>query len=354
MKEFLKPYVLKLTLMVNVVFLIWHITLLAVFTEQQIWFMAGFNIFSVCIYSWTLYLLRHHETRGVIRMMYIELMLHMIVSVVCMGRYFGFLEYAFGILPIIMFDDYIAEKDRKQRSSIIMVLSVVVCYLGLSIWTMLEAPLYHFSSDTMGVVFRIANGTATVTMVGVYFLMFTHMVLGFEKELIRDASYDNLTGLANRRVFYEHREQLQKVENYCVFMLDVDNFKSINDTYGHDFGDKVLETMGELLEEWKHECDKLLALRWGGEEFVVIYCDPKLSREEKIIKMELLRRRVEQETVMVSGREMHFTVTIGASSEGEDDDVDALIALADSRMYLGKRQGKNRLIYTHDEWRKML
>lgn len=351
MKDYLKPYVLKLTLLVNIIFLIWHVTLLCVFGYEKVWILAGFNVFSLCVYIRTLFALRRHHTRGVIRMMYVELLLHMLISVICMGWECGFQEYAFGILPIIMFGDYIEDANRLRRSSIAMVVSVALCYLGLSIWTSTHVPLYAFATETGTKLFAIINGSATMFAVSAYFLVFTHMVLGFERGLIHDASYDSLTGLANRRVLYEYRNQIQQVDDYCVFMIDVDNFKRINDTYGHDVGDQVLESIGGLLTECKYKLEKFLPVRWGGEEFVVVYCDTELDREAKIRQMEQVRHRISELRVAVDDGEVCFTATIGAATAGEDETIDGLIAVADSRMYYGKGHGKDCLIYTHDKWR---
>ena len=95
MKDYLKPYVMKLTVVVNIIFLIWHVTLLLVFGAERVWPMMAFNVFSLCVYIRTMFMLRRHHTRGVIRMMYVELMLQMLISVICMGWDLGFQEYAF-------------------------------------------------------------------------------------------------------------------------------------------------------------------------------------------------------------------------------------------------------------------
>lgn len=353
MKDYLKPYVLKLTVLVNIIFLVWHATLMCVFGYEKVWVLAGFNVFSLCIYVRTLFALRRHHTRGVIRLMYVELLFHMLISVICMGWDCGFQEYAFGILPIIMFGDYIEDANRLRRSSIVMVVSVALCYVGLSVWTSTHAPLYAFTTEAGTRLFGIINGGATMFMLVAYFLVFTNMVLGFERGLIHDASYDPLTGLANRRVLYENRERLQETDNYCVFMLDVDNFKYINDTYGHDNGDRVLEAIGRMLTEYRFTLKKFLPLRWGGEEFVVVYCDNSLSREEKIRQMESIRQQISELRVTVPDGEIQFTVTVGAAAAGEDETIDGLIAVADSRMYYGKKHGKDCLVFTHDEWRNI-
>ena len=154
-------------------------------------------------------------------------------------------------------------------------------------------------------------------------------------------------------MLYENRERLQETDNYCVFMLDVDNFKYINDTYGHDVGDRVLEAIGRMLTEYRFALKKFLPLRWGGEEFVVVYCDSSLSREDMIRQMESIRQQISELRVAVPDDEIQFTVTVGAAAAGEDETIDGLIAVADSRMYYGKKHGKDCLVFTHDEWRNI-
>lgn len=350
MKEYLKPYVLKLTFVTNILFLIWHAVLLCVFGYKQLWILAVFNVFSLGVYFRALFALRRHQTQGVIRLMYVELLFHMLISVICMGWNCGFQEYAFGILPIIMFGDYIEDSKRVRYHSIAMTMSVAFCYLGLSIWTSVNPPIYTFSTDEGTKLFSIINGSATMFAVSAYFLIFTRMILGFERGLIHDANYDLLTGLANRRSMYEYRKKLRNAD-YCVFMIDIDNFKQINDTYGHDAGDLVLETVGELLAKCKLRMENFLPVRWGGEEFVAVYYDEHLGREEKLRHMECIRQQIGAICVRLDDKEIYFTATIGAAASGEEDTIDELIALADSRMYYGKTHGKDCLVFTHDEWR---
>lgn len=353
MRNDLKPSVLKLTFVVDVIFLVWHTLLLCVFGYSRVWILAGFNVFSICVYIRALLALRRHQPRGVLWMMYVELMFHMMISVICMGWDCGFQEYAFGIVPIIIFGEYIEAENRLSSRSIVKAMSVGMCYLGLNIWTNTHAPLYGFATEKVTRLFGMVNGSAAVFAVSVYFLLFTRMVLGFERELIHDASYDSLTGLANRRVLYEYVERLEKSTDYCVFMIDIDDFKTVNDTFGHDAGDQVLEAVGELLTECKYKLNHFSPHRWGGEEFVVIYYDASLAREEKIRQMECIRQRIGELRVAADGSDICFTATVGASVSGEEKTIDGLISLADSRMYYGKRHGKNCLVYTHDEWRSV-
>lgn len=353
MRNDLKPSVLRLTFVVDVIFLVWHTLLLFVFGYSGVWILAGVNVFSVCVYIYTLLALKRRRPCGVLWMMYVELMFHMIISVLCMGWDCGFQEYAFGIVPIMIFGEYIEAENQLSGRSLAKVMSVGVCYLLLNIWTHTHEPFYGFATEKGTQLFGMINGSAAVFAVSVYFLLFTRMVLGFERGLIHDASYDSLTGLANRRVLYEYAGRLEENADYCVFMIDIDNFKVVNDTYGHDVGDRVLEAIGELLTECKYKLNHFSPHRWGGEEFVVIYSDAAMARGEKIRQMERIRQRIGELCVVADGDDVRFTATVGAAVSGEEKTIDGLISLADSRMYYGKRQGKNCLVYTHDEWRNI-
>ena len=351
MKDYLKPYILKLTFLINSLFLVWHAMLLGIFFYERMWILVAFNVFSLCIYIRTMFALKVHQPHGVIRLMYVELLFHMLISVGTMGWDCGFQEYAFGILPVIMLGDYIEENGRFRISSVARVVSVALSYLALGIWTSVKEPIYTFPTEAGTRLFGIINGSVTVIAVSAYFLLFTRMVLGYERGLIHEASYDPLTGLANRRVLYDSENRLKQTEDVCVFMIDVDNFKSINDRYGHEAGDRVLKAVGELLMSNKYKMNEFLPIRWGGEEFVVIYADDALGRGEKIRQLDHIREQISELRVRTDEKEITFTVTVGASTAGEDKTIDGLIALADSRMYYGKNHGKNCLVFTHDEWR---
>ena len=162
MKDYLKTHVLKLTFLINMLFLLWHAVLLAVFGYEEIWIMTCFNVFSVLVYIHTLLALRKHRTRGVIQMMYVELLFHMIISVTCMGWECGFQEYAFGILPIVILGDYIEDNSKLRFRSFAMAGSVAASYLLLDIWSNTHAPLYLFKSPEGTRLFGIINGTATI------------------------------------------------------------------------------------------------------------------------------------------------------------------------------------------------
>ncbi len=168
-----------------------------------------------------------------------------------------------------------------------------------------------------------------------------------DAELIRYASQDSLTGIANRRVIWErglHQFAELKRANVplAVMMIDVDHFKSINDRWGHDVGDRMLVSVTQLLKS-NIRGDDLLA-RVGGEEFMVLLRDV----DERVVgeAAERLRKAIDNEYVPLSSREScHCTISIGycVATPLEASWKDVVIA-ADRALYAAKRAGRNRIV----------
>ncbi len=163
--------------------------------------------------------------------------------------------------------------------------------------------------------------------------------------LREQANTDPLTKLANRRNFFTmvstilaqmHRQN----EHFSVVMLDIDHFKRINDTYGHQAGDFVLVELAEVLSGAIREGD--LLARMGGEEFVV--ASPYTNRLAAIVLSERLRKSVEDKKFLFEGNQIPVTISLGVASKTKStDDIDKLIAVADSRLYMAKEKGRNRI-----------
>jgi diguanylate cyclase (GGDEF)-like protein len=164
---------------------------------------------------------------------------------------------------------------------------------------------------------------------------------------------DDLTGLANNRAFREliEREAARASRfdlDLSLLILDLDNFKAVNDTYGHPQGDAALRMIGRVLREESRGIDQ--PARYGGEEFVVAL--PETDAQGALELAERVRERIENASVaLVDGDgAMNVTASIGlATLSGEDVDVRALIGAADAALYEAKRTGKNRVVVAASE-----
>lgn len=159
---------------------------------------------------------------------------------------------------------------------------------------------------------------------------------------------DQLTGLHNRRYMARHLDNLlaqsQKSGKQLAFVImDIDFFKSVNDTHGHDIGDEVLREFARRIAANVRGID--LACRYGGEEFVVVMPDTDVAYAYAVA--ERLRRSIETTPIEISrapGR-LSITISIGiAGSDGEGDTAEALLHRADQALYRAKKSGRNRVV----------
>ena len=164
---------------------------------------------------------------------------------------------------------------------------------------------------------------------------------------IAQAVTDDLTGLYNRRYFDRHLNVLlgkaqEQERNLAVMILDIDHFKSVNDTYGHDVGDVVLREFSARVKRNIRGVD--LACRFGGEEFVVLMPDTDVSNAEMIA--ERVRQSIGEKPFEIkSQRPLTVTVSVGVSlNESMADTPESLIKRADLALYRAKREGRNRVI----------
>lgn len=175
-----------------------------------------------------------------------------------------------------------------------------------------------------------------VALVLVVFLLYVE-----RKRLRIISSTDSLTGLANRRTVtavLEH--ELQRFSRYStplsVMILDIDDFKSMNDTYGHEEGDRVLRTMSAVMKDTLRATDTVG--RWGGEEFIVIL--QNTPYESAMVAANKLRAAIARGPV---SEKRAVTVSVGVASAGSNESMDSLVGRADTAMYHAKKTGKNRV-----------
>lgn len=185
------------------------------------------------------------------------------------------------------------------------------------------------------------------------------LVIALLERAYRLAYHDELTGLSGRRAFNAAIGELS--EHYCIAMVDVDHFKSFNDTFGHDTGDQVLRKVAARLGEVRAGGT---AFRCGGEEFAIVF--PACDLNDALAEAEELRRRIERDVFVVRGpdrshrkrserraasrrarRRQSFatnvTVSIGVADCTRTNDPEQVVALADRALYVAKNSGRNRV-----------
>lgn len=157
---------------------------------------------------------------------------------------------------------------------------------------------------------------------------------------------DHLTGLSQRRPFFERlEEELERANSrratLSVALMDVDEFKKFNDTFGHLAGDRALQLLAARLRKSVRASD--LVARYGGEEFVVAF--PRMDVERAVRRAEELRSELAEVPIPAGGSPRHLTLSMGVASWPADGETfDEVLAKADSRLYEAKSRGRNQVV----------
>lgn len=166
------------------------------------------------------------------------------------------------------------------------------------------------------------------------------------KELAEElANKDELTGLKNRRAFFEQSNQVFKQalrfkHPLSVLMMDIDHFKRINDNYGHAVGDKALKVIAQNLHNMTREID--IVARMGGEEFAFVL--PETGCEEAVNLAERLRLKIESTIIVHNDKQFQVTVSFGVySCLIENETLDSMLTKADDALYIAKKKGRNQI-----------
>ena len=165
---------------------------------------------------------------------------------------------------------------------------------------------------------------------------------------LEDSHHDRLTGLKNRMGFYydfakKYREYLipEAGKTMSVFICDIDKFKRVNDTYGHNAGDDVLVFTSHLIDSFCKDTD--CSYRWGGEEFVMVMRDTDL--EGAVKKAEEIRVKLMDSDIEADGNTIRCTLSFGCALFDPSKSIEENISKADERLYTAKETGRNKVCW---------
>ena len=182
-----------------------------------------------------------------------------------------------------------------------------------------------------------------VTIVTIIFILL--MCLAYTINKIREyINYDSLTHLLNRKTLNATYTSIQKRADktnstFCVMILDLDDFKHVNDTYGHACGDEVLKQVAKIIMHSISSMD--YAFRWGGEEILILF---NTNANYAYNSSERIRKTIEKNSINCNGTEIKITATLGLSVYRQGMSFQDMFTIADENLYKGKRQGKNTII----------
>ncbi|MGE4319168.1 MAG: GGDEF domain-containing protein [Deferribacterales bacterium] len=156
---------------------------------------------------------------------------------------------------------------------------------------------------------------------------------------------DHMTGLFNRKYMdLKLNEEMERFKRqgqpFCIVMADIDKFKSVNDTYGHQVGDQVLKHMAKLIQENIRKTD--FAFRYGGEEFMIILVNADVRNAVHV--SEQIRKKLEATNFSLKDLSFNVTASFGVAQFQPNDTPESCIKLADSRLYTAKQTGRNKIV----------
>ena len=280
----------------------------------------------------------------------IMLLLGAIVPTFMFGWDLGFQYLLYTALLLLLFNSRLGTPQKRLFCLIALVLVILleVCIHG---------PLSGVLNDRIiagSIQIILGNEIFFVLSISAIGLVIAEVSLDSEHELVMynaklkdDAGTDPLTGLANRR---NMREQLAGIAALTgtadsrivtVAMGDIDFFKKVNDTYGHDAGDLILRDISDLLVAFMG--DRGLVSRWGGEEFLLVFID--LNGDEVFTELDTFLHRLAKRSFDFKGTDISVTMTFGVSEYDAGPDFTKTIKEADEKLYLGKQSGRNRAIF---------
>lgn len=353
-----------------------HLTFLILFGMFKVDLLAKVNIGSVIFYI-TGGLLSVIKLTGKsatvwISVIFAEIVLHAVLCTLIVGVDTCYVLYPIISLPICVCYLFLYTDRKHFKRSVIILVILTFLLTGASVAI---AEFYGGSlpldilvlTRKEKMVLRTVNILyTTVTLFGFTLLFYIEMTNMMNKlrasteKLQYTATHDALTGLTNRRSFWEYFEDLcRDGKHYNIAMGDLDSFKKINDTYGHGCGDLVLRSVADIINNSTKENE--IACRWGGEEVVVVFIG---ERSNALERLEKIRTDIESLSLNYEGLNINVTMTFGfadsdelnrAVSEGtaeielndsteilsKHSGVESLISMVDKRLYFGKGSGKN-------------
>ena len=291
----------------------------------------------------------HHEIRSSFWPLIFLLLIGAVLPALLLGWNLGFQNLLYSILLLLLFNPRLELRTKRLTGVIAFaILSVLALFTNLYNGTVISAENPSFATTLLYLNEIVFLGC--ICVVGLTFSGISqeaeHRLFLYNEKLKAVAGTDPLTGLMNRR---STKTRLQEIaENYkrdnvvvTVAIGDIDFFKNVNDTYGHDAGDFVLTEVGALLQDYMKE--RGFAARWGGEEFLFIFSG--FNGDEATLSLDKLRTEIASKEFIYKDQSIPICMTFGVAEYDASPSFDETINEADGKLYIGKQSGRNQVVF---------
>ena len=301
--------------------------------------LAVFNILSVLIYAACIFLLGRRHITAIILLGTLEIIAHACLAVWVLGWNSGFHYYIITLMLLTTF-----HPQWPIRGKVGYIILVALSYLLLNQWSLEHEPTIEIGVFTLNLL-RWSNITLTFGLLGYNAHFYAKVAREAENKLELLASTDTLTGLYNRRemlkVFKQEQSKLRRNQRpLSIIMIDIDNFKKINDQFGHECGDEALKAIAACFKKTLRIQDHVA--RWGGEEFLIML--PETDLKSAQIIAEKVRVLTSQVPITTDKQVHHVTITSAVGEMLPEEEFDRCLSRIDNGLLAGKRAGKNQVV----------
>ena len=335
----LHDYVVARTCLVTVLlYLSVHVFYLAMFMITDTFFMIVLNIISILIYLLFFVLVKKGKYYIYALCCGFEIITFMSISTVVCGFVAGFQLNIIGLCIVSFFTVYFNSQRRDVTRAIVWTIWSVVIYLGLHFYMSFNDPYYALDKWLIVTLYAFHSISAFGFVVS-YLLIFLKYAMDLEDRIKMESRTDKLTQIHNRYDLYNYLDSIKDKNGYALAIFDIDDFKTINDTYGHVYGDYVLKTIARLADD----NNDFFVSRYGGEEFVVIV---KLEDDSEDVfdLIDSIRKMIDEYSFSFEGIDTHVTISCGIAKYTGEISIDEWINLADNKLYECKNSGKNKTL----------
>ena len=297
------------------------------------------NVFSVVFYISVIFSYDEKSDNCII-FSYFEIITFSFISAAFSGGAFCYIFYVIGMISVVFY--LLPPKKRMKHlfQWVGILYAIGIYYIHMK--KICLFPEYLDRIEKYAVQIGLIN--LCITLFTVFYISNLYMfeLNSASEKLNYFSNHDLLTGLFNRR-FFEFIMKRNKTENeneYTIAIFDIDDFKKVNDTFGHQAGDRVLKVVSNLIDETAN--DEYVAVRWGGEEFILYMPDTNEDKAYEILSN--LCKKIRNTTVEFENLRLSVSVTIGMCTGYNLIAYESIIRQADDKLYYGKRNGKNQVV----------
>lgn len=324
-----------------------HLAYAGIFFFAHCYILAAFNFLSVGMYLYLAVGKKGEFSTFQAVSVFFEVCVHIVLATILLGWEFGI---HLQLLSLVALSFYFPFKNK--RTPFFFGGAAGVLFIALYCYCMVRAPLYPatFTPPFQDFI-HLFNIVVALIPLYVFSSFYTQTSkesvtrLSEKNDSLRQlANLDPLTGLFNRRYMYAKMDKAfadyeEMGRNFSVIISDIDDFKNVNDTYGHDCGDLVLKAIPAALRSCLREGDAIC--RWGGEEILILIENSTFENALRIGQS--LKSAIEKMRVSFNDIEIGVTMTFGVSSTPAQS-IAEMVSEADCNLYTGKRSGKNCVI----------